>query len=209
MMDAERKYSLSFTAASFRLHDFLRVATYFQNHSGPLNTADVNAEKVLTKGNQKTSNREMAEFIKRFNALTDTQKTLLIEGSIDEQKHVTFLAIVKSNTFIRDFVMEVIRDKFLVFDFQVSDADFRSFINRKLDLHPELENFADGTKEKARQTLFKILADAGIIDGIKTKNVQPQWLSPKFIKAVANDNPEFLKAFFLSEKDLNLALYDV
>lgn len=207
-MDSPCKYSLSFTAASFRLHDFLRVARALANYEGTVDSIEINAEEILGKGNQKTSKREMAEFLKRYNALTATQRNLLLDGTIDEQKHVTFLAITKSNAFIRDFMLEVVRDKFLVFDFQLTDGDYRSFVNRKIELHPELENFADSTLEKARQTLFKILADAGIINDIKDRTILQQWLSPLFIKSVTDDNNQYLKVFLLSEKDINLAVHD-
>lgn len=61
------KYSLSFTVASFRLHDFLRVAKALDGHEGTVDLNQINAEEILGKGNQKTSNREMAEFLSQIN----------------------------------------------------------------------------------------------------------------------------------------------
>ena len=200
------KYSLSFTAASFRLHDFLRVANSFKNFAGEIDIRKVNSEEVLSKGNQKTSNREMAEFIKRYNSLTIPQRQLLIDGTLDEQKIITLLAIVKSNLFIRDFVIEVARDKFLIFDFQLTEGDFKSFLNRKSELHPELEAFADGTIYKAKQTIFKILADSGLIDNIRSRMLIKIWLSPNAVKVISDDNPEFLKAFLFSDADIQQEL---
>jgi hypothetical protein len=198
------KYSLSFTAASFRLHDFLRLAIEIQYSNGIINIKDINAEKILSKGNERTSSREMAEFIKRYNSLTDSQKSILIDGNIDEQKNITFLGILKSNSFIKDFVLEVARDKLMVFDFVLSDADFKSFVNRKSELHQELDEFADSTIDKARQTLFKILADAGLIDNIKSRNIIQPWLSQRVINSIVADNYEYLKFFLLSDSDINL-----
>jgi hypothetical protein len=205
-MNRQMKYSLSFTAASFRLHDFLRVANSFKDYTGEIDIRKVNSEEVLSKGNQKTSNREMAEFIKRYNSLTTPQKQLLIDGTLDEQKIITLLAIVKSNSFIRDFVIEVVRDKFLIFDFQLTEGDFKSFLNRKSELHPELEAFAEGTIYKAKQTMFKILADSGLIDNIRSRMLIKIWLSPNVVKVIFDDNPEFLKAFLFSDADIKQEL---
>jgi hypothetical protein len=205
-MNRPLKYSLSFTAASFRLHDFLRVANSFKDFAGEIDIRKVNSEEVLSKGNQKTSNREMAEFIKRYNSLTTPQRQLLIDGTLDEQKIITLLAIVKSNSFIRDFVIEVVRDKFLIFDFQLTEGDFKSFLNRKSELHPELEAFAEGTIYKAKQTMFKILADSGLIDNIRSRMLIKIWLSPNTVKVITDDNPEFLKAFLFSDADLKQEL---
>jgi hypothetical protein len=200
------KYSLSFTAASFRLFDFLRVANNLQDYEGNIDLKQINAEVILSKGNQKTSKREMTEFLKRYNSLTSPQRIMLIEGSLDDQKVLTLLAIVKSNAFIRDFILEVVRDKFLLYDFQISDVDFKSFLNRKAELHPELDSFAVGTISKARQTLFKILADSGIIDSSKSKIIVKSWLSPESINIILADNPELLKVFLFSDLEIQQEL---
>ena len=205
----KRTYSLSFTAVSLRLHDFLRVAREFEGCEGSVTIKHGQAAQILGKGHQRSSQREMSEFVKRYNALTLCQRQLLLDGTLDEQKNVTFLAIVKCYEFILDFMVEVIRDKFLVFDFQVHDSEFRSFYNRKMELHPELESFAESTIDKARQTVFKMMADAGIIDDTKSKHIRQPWLSPQFIQVVSKDNKELLKAFLLTDKDINKVLDDV
>lgn len=200
------KYSLSFTAVSFRLHDFLRVANYLQENNKKPALTELDPEAILNKGNKKTSKRELQEFLKRYKCLSIPQRSILFDGTLDEQKKITFLSIIKSNSFIRDFVLEVVRDKSLIFDFIISDADFISFVNRKSELHPELEGFADSTISKARQTIFKILVDAGLIDNTKSKTIIQQWLSPRVVKVTAEDNPEWLKAFLLSDSDIKLTL---
>jgi hypothetical protein len=202
MISIAQKYSLSFTAASFRLHDFLRVASFLEQHNQNLPLKAIIAEEILSKGNLKTSKREMTEFLKRYNSLNNEQKQLLINGNLDDKKNITYLAIIKSNSLIRDFVTEVVRDKFLVFDFQLSDADYTGFINRKVELHPELEAFSDSTLEKARRTIFKILADVGFLESTKSKIIIKSWLSQHIIDVIKKENPEFLKAFLFSDADI-------
>jgi hypothetical protein len=88
----------------------------------------------------------------------------------------------------------------------LDDGDFNTFINRKRELHPELEEFAESTIKKAKQHLFKILEEAGLIDNINDRNIQQQWLDSKIAKAIIQDNPEYLKFFLQGDKDIKLQL---
>src|SRR5690554_7253464 len=94
---SKHRYSLSFTAASFRLNDFMKFAEFYADTPGRINREDVDADKVLGAGMQKTNQRIVTELVKRYNALTPVQRELMIEGDFDEKKQLCYLAIAKSN----------------------------------------------------------------------------------------------------------------
>ncbi|MBK8706784.1 MAG: DUF1819 family protein [Saprospiraceae bacterium] len=96
----------------------------------------------------RTNKREFQELIKRYLHLTPVQRALIIEMDTNSQKHLALLAICKVYSFLRDFIVEVVREKFLSLDFQLTDGDYLSFYNRKLEQHPELEEFAESTTKK-------------------------------------------------------------
>lgn len=199
-------YSFSFTAATMRLPDFMRLLESQKTNKERISYNDVDQEGVLNKGNQRTSKREMQELIKRFNTLTHEQRALLYSANLDVRKQISFLAICKTYDFVRDFTIEVVREKMLVFDFQLEAGDLNTFINRKKDLHPELDEFADSTLKKAKQHTFKILHEAGIINTVRDKVIQPQFVDEKTMSVIIEENPEYLKLFLLSDKDIQLAL---
>lgn len=206
MTQSKNKYSLSFTAASLRLSDFIKFADYFENFEGEIRTTKVNADEVLGTGNKKSNRRIVAELVRRYNALTTEQKGLMTRGSFDEKKQISYLAIAKSNQFIRDFIIEIVREKALVYDLKLDDSDFNIFINRKIPTHQELEVFKESTMQKAKQTLFKILADAGIIDSTSSRQLQSQWLSEEVRMIIVKDNPEWLKLFLLDDLEIQKSL---
>jgi len=205
-MSASIKYNFSFTAASLRVFNFMRLAKAVDFTTDKVSNANIDQEKILAKGNVGSSHREMTELIKRYNALTPIQKTILDNEGIQERKQIAFLGLCKSNAFIRDFVIEVVREKVLVYDFKLVGSDLITFINRKSELFPELDKFADSTKKKAIQVVFRILEEAGLIDNTKDKNIHQQWLCQSLAQAIINDNPEFLKFFLLSDKDIQLQI---
>lgn len=197
------KYSFSFTAMTLRYYDFLRLVESIPDDAvRPISAKLLDHEGILKKGNERTSKREMHELIKRYNGLSKDEEKVMRRGSVDSRKKITFVAACKTYSFLLDFVIEVVREKVLVFDYQLGEGDFRSFINRKRELHPELDSFADSTLKKARQSTFKILEEAKIINDVRTKVIQPQWLENDVKEAVVNDNPELLKVFMLSETDI-------
>lgn len=191
------KYQFTFTAASLRLNDFVQVAQL------KINNQEVDYVNLLGAGKSTTGKRMMVEYEKRLASLTKEQLKLLTEGNLSTQKQIAYLAICKSYSFIREFTVEVLREKRLLFDYEISDGDFISFIRRKLESHPELEKITDLTTYKIKQVTFKILEQAGMIDSIKNKTLQPQIIDSEVMKAIAADNKEWLKVLFVSDMDIN------
>lgn len=201
-MDTESKYVLSFTAASLRLNEMVKVAKAAQEDD----ISNLNMVKesgvVFSSVKNRTTDREFREIRKRLEKLTSEQKNILINGDLNSQKQIAFLAVCKHYAFIRDFAIEVIRDKVLVFEFQIREPDYNAFINSKILLHPELEGFAKSTQKKAKQVMYRILEQAGIINNAVDKTIQPQILHQDVIRAVVKDDPSFLKIFMLSDRDI-------
>jgi hypothetical protein len=190
------KYNFSFTASSLRLNEMILVAKNMLNHS----QSDLVNE--LGGGKSATGKRMLKEFQKRVSKLTKKELQLLVDGDYSTQKQLAFLSVCKTQRFIRDFVVEVLREKLLVFDYQITEGDYISFYRRKAELYPDMEKLSEITVSKIKQVTFKILEQAGIIDDIKTKTIQPQLLETNVINTIASDNKEWLKVFFMSDMDI-------
>lgn len=195
MIDNE-KYGFSFTASSLRLNEMILVATALAEKR------ELDYINELGGGKSTTGKRMLVEFEKRMTNLTPRQADILINGDFLSQKQIAFLSVCKTYLFIRDFVVEVLREKILVFDYQITEGDYISFYRRKLDLHPEMDTITELTEKKIKQVTFKILEQAGIIDSIKAKVIQPQIIYKKVMDAIALDNPNWLKVLFMSDMDI-------
>lgn len=191
-----KKYSFGFTAASLRLNDFVMVARLIREGK------PVDHVNLLGAGKSTTGSRLITEYKKRLANLTPEQTNILIDGVISSQKQIAFLSVCKTNTFIRDFVVEVLREKLLLFDYEISEGEFITFLRHKTEIHPELETLTEKTIYKIKQVTFKILEQAGIIDNIKNKIIQPQLIEKDVFKAIARDNKEWLKVVLLSDLDI-------
>lgn len=196
-MIAEKKYNFSFTAASLRTREFVLVAKHlFENPVEGI-------EGVLGNGKRATGRRYFKEMCKWINTLTESQINVLLEGSYKVQNEITFIAACKHFDFIRDFIIEVVREKYLVYDYEITDGDYISFFRRKAEYHPEMNKLTQVTQKKVKQVTFKILEQAGLIINIRSKMIQPQIIEPETIKAILNDNTELFKIFLLSDFDID------
>jgi hypothetical protein len=199
-MNKANRYIFSFTGASLRLSEMVMVAQHLASDE------QFDFVSKIGGGKSKTGRVIYEECVKRISTLTPEQKEILMDGDITSQKQIAFLGVCKFHAFIRDFTVEVIREKYLLFDYHLTSGDYYSFYRRKAEVHPEMEKFTSHTENKVRQVTFKILEQSGIIDDIKNKNIQLQLLDHKVMRAIVNDDSDWLKIFLLSDADINNAI---
>lgn len=193
---------LSFTVASLRLNEMVKVAQYVREYD-VLDLKQVkNADIIFSGMKSLTLEKTFYQLRKRIETLTPAQIEILANGDLISQKQITFLSVCKCYSFIKDFTIEIIRDKILMYDYQINESDFNSFIKTKLQEYPKLDGYSTSTFNKAKQVLFLILEQVGIIDNIKDKRIQPQLLHPTLVKAVAEDNPSWLRIFMMPDRDI-------
>ncbi|MDD2323789.1 MAG: DUF1819 family protein [Bacteroidales bacterium] len=194
-MTEERKYDFSYTALSLGVMEMAYVANAQRSNE------DIDREE-FGMGKSTTGKRKLADINKRLKNITLAQRNLLIDGDLILKRQIAFLAVCKTHLFIRDFIVEVVREKYLLFDYQITDGDYLSFFRQKAELHEHVNNLTDKTKAKIRQVLFKILEQAGLIDDVNNRNIQPQFLDHELTKAIVNDDSALLKVFLLSDAEI-------
>ena len=198
-MTDPNKYSFSFTASSLLINGLVLLAQSIRNKT------DFNYVEILGNGKSATGKRYYIELNKRLKNLTSGEMDLLIDGDLPTQKQICFLAVCKTYGFIKDFTIDVLRNKFLVYDYEISDGDYLSFFRGKLQEHEELEKLTEQTQQKIKGVIFKIYELSGIIDNVKTKIIQPQFVDSMIIKTIRKDNPNWLKIFLISDTDIKRA----
>ena len=198
-MTKTNKYDFSFTASSLRLNEMLLVARAYHDD------VEVDYTNDLGGGKSSTGKRMLSEFKKRISHLTPEQLEVLLNSDLVTQKQMTLVSVCKTYSFIREFIVEVVREKVLVYDYQISDGDYISFYRRKFDLHEEMDSLTELTEKKLKQVTFKILEQAGLINDIKNRIIQPQIIDYKLIKALVQDNQKWLKVLLVSDLDIQRA----
>jgi hypothetical protein len=198
-----QKYIFSFTGASALIPETIAIAQEYKRLADWDEVKKtVSDQNLLNKVKQATFTREFREIKKRIVLLTDEQLDLLIHGSPDDIKAMVFVSLLKTYSFLFDFVVEVIRSKYLLFDNGMMDSDFTRFINAKSLTHIELEELSVLTAKKVKQVLFTLLLQVGLISERNDGLIIKPYISDESINVILKDQPALLACFLFSDADI-------
>jgi len=198
------KYLLSYTAVSLQAYEAETIVNLYQELCDwDKVSKNVIEKNALQKGTIATRKREFIEFKKRVQTLTPEQLSYFEEATSSEIKNLTMLSCFKLYAFIYDFATEVMRNKLLLFDFQLINSDYESFYESKRALYDNLNTISDATQYKLKQVMFKMFEQADFIDSVKSKNIQKPYLSEEIIKLIVQDDPKYLGAFLCNDHEIN------
>jgi hypothetical protein len=201
------KYTFSFTGASALIAETLVIAEeYNRLKDWKAVEKSLLDNNLLNKVKQATFKREFSEIKKRLSLLTEDQLQLMIQGSLDDAKAMILLSLVKAYSFLMDFIVEVIRNKYLLFDTVVSEIDYIKFVNTKSLSHNELNAITEVTAKKVKQVIFKLLEQVGLITQAKNGSILKPILNSKVIDVIVDDDPALLNAFLFSNEDIKSLL---
>jgi hypothetical protein len=194
---ANEKYSMSFTTGGLHYHESIKVAELFLELGDWSAVRELVFEKNLLQGrSMSTTKRLFRETSSRLKRLTEDQISILGDGSRQEQNQVLWLAVCKRFRFIHDFAVEVVREKFLRMDMELTREDYNAFFNAKAEWHDELEQLARDTKIKLKQVVFKMMREADLLS--RSHTIIPPILTPRVVSVITADSPVYLAIFPIS-----------
>ena len=206
-MMSKSKYVFSFTGASALIAETLVIAEeYNRLKDWKAVEKSLLDNNLLNKVKHVTFKREFSEIKKRLSHLTNDQLQLMIQGSLDDSKAMILLSLVKAYSFFREFIVEVIRSKYLLFDTVVSEIDYNKFVNTKSLSHNELNAITEVTAKKVKQVIFKLLEQVGLITHTKNGIILKPILNSKVIDVIIDDDPALLNAFLFSNEEIKSLL---
>lgn len=198
------KYLLSYTSLSLKANEAETIANLYKEIFDWDSVAKcVIEDDILQKGTIATRKREFVEFKKRLQTLTPEQLSYYEEATTIDVKNLTMLSCFKIYAFIYDFAIEVLRNKLLLFDFQLLNSDYERFYDSKKVAYDNLNSISETTQKKLKQVMFKMFEQVGFIDSVKTKNIQKPYLGEELIKLIVQDDPKYLSAFLYSDNEIN------
>lgn len=197
------KYRLSFTTGSLFLLESVKIARLYREEKDWRNIdRRILRENILQKKTVATQKRQVREIKRRLDNLSPESLDYLASAELEAARFLLLLAVVKTYDFIFEFIDEVVRSKFLLFDTIILEADYARFFEAKEALHPELSSISESSRAKIKEVLFRILAESGLIASSKNWQITPPYISEKIIELVIREDAKYLKAFLLSDKDI-------
>lgn len=198
-----KKYSFSFATVGLLYQNSVSVATLFVEFGNWNQVRELVVEQnLLQTRTQKSSVRLCREICSRLKTLREKEINLLVDGMVKDKGYILWLALCRRYKFIRDFAVEVLREKPLNLEAELQIEDFEVFFNQKAELHNELATLKPVTKVKGRRILFKMLREA---DLLSTENrIYPALPSTSLINAVFLERQKDASFFPLLESQLEV-----
>ncbi|WP_060651573.1 DUF1819 family protein [Rhodococcus pyridinivorans] len=192
--EAPSHYALSFTSGGLLAREGQVVAAiYLASRDWQTARARVMEGNLLQARTNSSLTRVARETVQRLAALDDDEIELLVESSPTEQHHLMWAAACRRYALIGDFAEEVLRERFLLMTPTLGIDDFDRFITGKSLWHPELDGLKPSTRQKLRQTLFRMLREAGL--RTDAGDITPAVISERVIEALNRRTPSDLRFF--------------
>lgn len=89
---------------------------------------------------------------------------ILANGSYESAKQVNFYALLKKELLLREFMMEVVADKFRYKEYTFSKSDVLTFLHRLQEQDDAVASWSDLTIQKIRQVIVKMMVEVGYLN---------------------------------------------
>ena len=190
-------YSAKLTAEPFLYNETKIIAQYLLDGISPEELKRKNIEENLIKyKSPKSIVRVNSPIFRRLNVMDSEMLDEFVHTDIETSKYILLYTIMKTDRLVRDFIIEVYKDKLLMKKEYIEKFDIDNWYEEKSILSKALRERTESTSAKLKQVIMKILQDSGLV--IKEKNrfkiVRPL-LKEKFISMLdKNGDIEYAKA---------------
>lgn len=159
-------------------------------------------DNLMQKGTVSTRKREFSEIKKRLIDLKEDELNFLVECTTDELKLYCLYLCSKTYRLLFEFISEVVRDKYFMFDYVIYDSDYAKFIESKIASSEKLQSITDKTHTKIKQVIFRILEQSTLIDSTKARNIQKPYISDELQLIIARYNSSYLACFLYGDGEI-------
>lgn len=154
-------------------------------------------EDILDCKSESNFNKKYSTVNKRMQYLTFNLKENLNEVDIVTGKFINLYAILCSERIIAEFMDEVIKEKYKVFDYYIKDLDFKKFMELKADQSEIVDNWTEAGKKKMIVKIKNFILEGGFLvkEGDKLyKIVRPIVFTDIIDEIKENGNKKILAA---------------
>lgn len=162
-------YSAKLTAEPFLYNETKIIAQYLLDGISPEELKRKNIEENLIKyKSTKSIVRVNSPIFRRLSVMDREMLDEFAHTDIETSKYILLYTIMKTDRLVRDFVVEVYKDKLLMRKDYIEKFDIDNWYEEKCILSKTLRERTESTATKLKQVIMRILQDSGLV--IKEKN---------------------------------------
>jgi hypothetical protein len=196
----KKKYQTGYSTRSLMIKEFDATLNEVKDFECFVNGDEKVDFNVIPVNSENSKKKVLAEVLKRVRKLS---KPIFFElyqnGSLNDKSLILFYAICKAYQIIPDFIIDTVLKKWYNMDYELSSYDFKTFIYKKSEQHPELENMSEKNLSNISGATIKILREAGILNKNTLVKIDHNHLILKEI--INNGDSWFLEVLLLNESE--------
>lgn len=167
------RYSADITAGSLKVPESRVVAGLLLRKVTEQEWRNaIYTQNVLQTRSPKTAKRIAILIRNRLDLVDSTLWKLIHDGSAIEATHACLAAAIKASHLLGDFLDLVVRDQYLTFKQTLSRRLWTDFIMDCRSRDPDMPEWSESTITRLRSSVYSIAAEAGYIDGTRTRKLQ-------------------------------------
>lgn len=157
-------YSAKLTAEPFLYTETKILAEYLLQGISATELKKKNIEENLIHHKTKGSiTRTNSPIFRRLAVMDNEMLDEFVHSDIETSKYILLYAIMKTDKLVRDFVLEVYKDKLLMKESYIEKFDIDNWYEEKCILSKVLRERTESTTAKLKQVIMKIMQDSGLV----------------------------------------------
>ena len=141
-----------------------------------------------------SNRRSLREISNRLLTLTAEERSYFLEeADRSDQQALLWIATCRAYRFVREFAVEVVRERYLSYQLELPLESFDILLAAKAEWDEGLARLSRSTQLKLRQIMFRMMREAGIIS--EDSRIQTAILSTYLKNMIEEQNPGELAVF--------------
>jgi hypothetical protein len=189
-MDISMPYNGTLTAEQFLFYEIRIVSKQFLEKK-PVEDiiAYVKQGNLFQYPTERMIKRMVRACYKRLVALNNEKLVYELANSpIEVAKQINLYAMMCYNRLVREFMVEVIGEKYRLQDFSYTKKDINMFFSRLQEQNDDVATWSEKTIIKLKQVLTKCLVETGMLDSTKDTTLNPIIISEELETGIRENN---------------------
>ncbi|HLA26496.1 MAG TPA: DUF1819 family protein [Syntrophales bacterium] len=186
-------YNAEISAGSLMLRESRKVAGLLLDKADDMAWHHaLSVDNILQKKVPATA-RRMAKLIRnRLELMTPESWEMVIHGNSEVAMQSLLAAAIKHSRLLGDFLNEVVKDHYKVFNKQLTVMDWKNFLAACAQRDGAVASWSDTTRAKLGQVVLRILTEAKYVDSTRSLKLTPVSLAPEVRKYLASNKETYV-----------------
>lgn len=185
----DKEYQSNLCSGSLLIEESKKVAKVLLDKPSPeMWHKAIIIENILQKSSLITAKKQAQLIRARLNQLKDVALLVIIGPDLEMTSQMLLIGAIKENNLLGDFLQRVVKHKWQKFEKYLSKKDWDNFLEECEQISENVKNWGKSTRNKLGEVVFRILAEAKIIESTRSKRLLPFRLEKEITEYLSSNN---------------------